>query len=161
MKVMQTDMDNSLVTKLFEYGILTATFLFNALVLDADVLNLVIAILGSISGAIILAYFRRDARRGEQALKVLCSAIGGFVLGTVLQKYLHIEAPEYKLGLFFTSSMLALIVLRSVLSLTENNVADMLRNVFQRLLGRQLKEERTRRRVEKLEKKLEDVDDSL
>lgn len=144
--------DANLPTRIFDAAMLVATFLFNAVVLDADWQQLAVAVGGSLSGSIILAYFRRDHRRGEQFFKVIASAIGGLVLGTVLQKYFTIEAHEYRLGLFFACSMLALVLLRSLLSLTENNVADLLRGVLQRVFNLQLKEEKTRKRVERLEK---------
>lgn len=143
---------NFSLTRIIDAAIMTATLLFNAAVLDADWQSLSVAVGGSISGSIILAYFRRVHQRGEQFFKVIASAIGGLVLGTVLQKYFTIESDEYRLGLFFACSMLALIILRSLLSLTENNVADLIRNLLQRIFNLQLKEEKTRKRVERLEK---------
>ena len=152
-------MDATPLTKIFDAAVLLVAFAFNALVLDAEWQSLAIAVGGSFSGSIILAYFRRDVRKVEQAFKVIASAIGGLVLGTVLQKYLHIESEEYRLGLFFVSSMLALVVLRSLLSLTENNVADMLRAVLQRVFNLKVETEKVKREVrrnrehiEKLEK---------
>jgi hypothetical protein len=47
--------------------------------------------------------------------------------------------------------MLSLVELRSLLSLTENNVSDMIRGVLERVFNLQMKEEKTRRRVKKLE----------
>lgn len=154
------NMDTTPLSRLFEAVLLFATFVYTSVLIDAEWRSLFIAVGGSVAGAVMLGYFRRDNRKLEQLFKVIASAIGGLVLGTVLQKYLNIEAEEYRLGLFFVSSMLALVVLRSLLSLTENNVADMLRNIVQRLTGLQTKEEKTRRRVERIEQKI-NKDDSL
>ena len=137
--------------KIIDAAILTVAFIFNAFILDAEWQSLAIAIGGSLSGSVILAYFRRDSRKVEQVFKVLCSAIGGLVLGTVLQEYLQIESQGYRLGLFFMASMLALVVLKSLLSLTEKNSGEIVRGILQRVFNLQLKEEKTRRRVEKLE----------
>ena len=69
------------------------------------------------------------------------------MLGTVLQEYLQIASHAYRLGLFFVCSMLALVVLRSLLSFSEKNAADMVRDIVQRVLGLQSTDEVKRRRV--------------
>lgn len=140
-------LDSTPMIRIMDAAILTVCFAFNAFMLDADTQSILIAVGGSISGSVILAYFRRDSRILEQFFKVACSSIGGLVLGTVLQEYLHIESSAYRLGLFFTASMLALIVLRSLLSLTENNVAELLRGVLQRFFNLRVESEKTNRRV--------------
>ena len=150
--------DTSILTRLFDTAVLAVFFVLNALVLDAEWERLITAVVGSISGAIILAYFRRDPNKGEQVFKVLASAIGGLVLGTVLQKYLHIESEEYKLGLFFATSMLALVILRSLLSLTENNVAEVLRGVLQRVFNLRLETEKVKKRVRHAEEKIAEIE---
>lgn len=149
-------MDTTYLTRLFDAVVLCMTFIYTSMLVDADLDSLMIAVGGSVAGAVMLAYFRRDSTKFEQFFKVIASAIGGLVLGTVLQKYFNIEAREYRLGLFFGSSMLAVVVLGSLLSLTENNVSDMLKGVLQRVFNLQLKEERTRKRVEKLEENQRD-----
>lgn len=144
--------------KTLDAAILTLAFVYNALVLDADWQSLAVAIGGSVSGAIILAYFRREARKGEQMIKVIASAIGGLVLGAVLQKYLNIESVEYRLGLFFACSMLALVVLRSLLSLTENNVAELIRGVLQRVFNLRVETEKVKKRVRHNEEKIAELE---
>ena len=153
-------MDTTPLSRFFEATLLFATFLYTSILIDAEWRSLMIAVGGSVAGAVMLGYFRRDARKFEQFFKVFASAIGGLILGTVLQTYFNIEQESYRLGLFSACSFISLVVLRSLLTMTENNVADALRNIVQRLTGLQTKEERTRRRVEKLENKV-DNDDSL
>lgn len=150
-------MDTSPITRIVDGIVLASAFLFNAIVLDADVFSICIAIGGSLSGAIVLAYFRRDVRKFEQVFKVLASAIGGLVLGTVLQQYLHIDSYNYRLGLFFFCSMLALVILRSLLTMTEKNAGELLKAIILRVFSLQIKEEKTRRRVSKLEDKVNDM----
>jgi hypothetical protein len=122
--------------------ILATVFVFNTLALGVDWQGVAIAIGGSFSGAVILAYFRRDPRKLEQMFKVACSSIGGLVVGTVLQEYFQVINPKYQLGLFFATSMLSLFLLRALNSVTEKNAAEVCRDIIQRLLGLQLKDER-------------------
>lgn len=153
---MQTQMiDNTPFMKIFDAAILTIAFIWNAFALDAEWQSLAIAVGGSLSGSVILAYFRRDVRKTEQLFKVIASSIGGLVLGTVLQKYLHIEAEEYRLGLFFACSMLALVVLRSLLSLTENNVAELIRGVLQRVFNLRVETEKVKKEVRRNREKID------
>ena len=130
------------LAKVFDAVLLITVFAFNAVVLEADVASIVVAFLGAISGAIMLAYFRRDTRKLEQLFKVLTSAIGGIVLGTVLGEYLNVQSHAYRLGVFFLSSMLSLVILRSLLHLTEKNATDVLRGALTRALNLKAKEDR-------------------
>lgn len=139
-------MDTFSLTRLVDAVILTAAFAFNAVVLDASLQSILIAVGGSISGAIILAYLRQDTRVAEQFFKVACSAISGLVFGTVIIEYWQFEAPAYRLGVFFTASLLSLVVLRALLTLTENNIADVLKSALQRLFNLKTADEKKRRK---------------
>ena len=144
---MQNEMiDSFSLTRFIDAVILTAAFAFNAAVLDASLQAIVIAVGGSVSGAIILAYLRQDGRWLEQFFKVATSAIAGLVLGTVGIEYFVITAPAFRLGVFFTSSLLSLVVLRSLLTLTENNIADVLKSLVQRIFNLKTPEEKKRRK---------------
>ena len=144
---MQNEMiDSFSLTRFIDAVILTAAFAFNAAVLDASLQAIVIAVGGSVSGAIILAYLRQDGRWLEQFFKVATSAIAGLVLGTVVIEYFVITAPAFRLGVFFTSSLLSLVVLRSLLTLTENNIADVLKSLVQRIFNLKTPEEKKRRK---------------
>ena len=144
---MNVTIDETPFMKALDACVLFAAFLFNALFLDAEWYQLAIAVGGSASGAVMLAYFRRDTRKSEQFFKVIASSIGGLVLGSVLQEYLHIELPAYRLGLFFVCSMLSLVVLRSLLNLTENNVSDILRQILQRIFNLRVETKQVKRQV--------------
>jgi len=130
-----TNNNTSASVKIFDALILTVCFAFNTLVLGVDWQAVAVALGGSFSGAVILAYFRRDSRKLEQGFKVLCSSIGGLVLGTVLQEYFQILNPKYQLGLFFVCSLLSLVLLRALISVTEKNAADICKGVMFRILN--------------------------
>lgn len=144
--------------KILDAAILTIAFVFNALVIDPEWRSIIIAIGGSLSGSVILAYFRRDVRKGEQLLKVIASAVGGLVLGTVLQEYTHIESEAYRLGLFFATSMLALVILRTLLNLTEQNAADAVKGILQRVFNLRLESEKTNRRVDRNRDRIKELE---
>ena len=144
--------------KVLDAAILTVAFLFNLLAIDPEWQSLAIAVGGSFSGSVVLAYFRRDIQKAEQMFKVIASAIGGLVLGTVLQKYLHIESEEYRLCLFFASGLLSLVVLRALLSLTETNVADLLRSILQRLFNLRVETDAVKRKVARNAEKIEQLE---
>jgi len=131
---------------LFDAAVLAAAFIFNAAVLGVEWESIAIALGGSVSGAVILAYFRPEVHLIERVFKVIASAIGGLVLGTVLQEYLVIQSDSYRLGLFFLCSMLALVVLRSLLNFTERNAVEIIRGSLQRFLNLKTPEERGQRR---------------
>lgn len=144
--------------KLFDAISLTLIFVFNALILDPEWLSIALAVGGSLSGAMMLAYFRRDNTFWELFLKVCSSAIGGLVLGTVLQEYLNIEPPAYKLGLFFFSSLLALGTIGAMLSIADKNLAAVLKAVLQRLSGIKLENEVIRQDVRSNRRKIENIE---
>lgn len=150
--------DHGNFMKIHDAVILILAFIFNALIIDAAWQDLAIAVGGSVSGSVILAYFRRDNRKFELFLKVMASAIGGLVLGTVLQKYLNIESSEYKLGLFFTTSMLALVILRSLLSLADDNASELLRGLLKRVFNLRVDNEKVKRRVRRNEEKIAELE---
>lgn len=135
-------MDTTPLSSLFEASLLFATLLYTSAIVDADFRSLIIAIGGSLAGAIMLGYFRRDSRKFEQIFKIIASAIGGLVLGTVLQTYFNIENESYRLGLFFGSSLCSLAVLRGVLNATERNATEVFKSLAQRALNLQTKDEK-------------------
>lgn len=137
--------------KTIDLIIVLSAFLFNTLLISPSADSFLIAVGGSLTGSIILVYYRREASKWELILKIFTSAIGGFVLGSVLQEYFHIENESYRLALFVVSSMLALTVLRALLNLTEKNSSEIIKAALQRVLGLRIPGERaTRRRVKKL-----------
>lgn len=130
--------------KFFDALIMSVVLAFNAVALEVDLRYIVLAFAGSLSGSLVLAYFRR-VRGRELLFKVVCSSTGGIVLGAAVQEYFAITNVKYVLFLFFVSSLLSLVVLGAFLSLTENNVTDLFRNFLQRVFNLQLKEEREKR----------------
>lgn len=138
--------DTSGSMKVFDALVLSAALVFNSAALGVDWQYLAVALGGSLSGAVILAYFRRDSRKLEQLFKALCAAISGLVIGAFLQEYFQIVRPQNILAVFFFTSLLSLVLLRSLLILTERNAGEILKDAIQRILNLQLKEEKERRK---------------
>ena len=141
--------------KVFDTLILLTAFVFNTAVLGDGSHEIIVAVGGSFSGSVILAYFRRDSRKLEQLFKVAASTIGGFVLGTVSQEYFQLTNVRYQLGLFFCCGMLSLAFLRALLSITERNAAQVCKDVISRLFLVKL-ETRARHTARRRVKRLDD-----
>jgi MFS family permease len=131
--------------KLLDAIILTFVFAFNTLLIGVDWQFVAIAVVGSLSGSIVLAYFRRDTRRMEQGLKTLCSSISAVVIGSAIHEYMGVVSLKYDLLLFFCCGLLSLVLLRSLLVVTEKDGLEVLRSVLQRALNLQTSGERNRR----------------
>lgn len=136
----------TLTMKAFDFTILGAAFVFNTLLLGLDWEYVAIAAGGSFSGAIILAYFRRDDRKGEQIFKTLCAAIAGIVTGAAVEEWFDLTNPKATIGLFFMSGLLSLAMLRALLNLTEKNAAEISRSMLQRIFNLKVEEDRRRKR---------------
>lgn len=128
-------MTNSPTFKLFDSFIITGFLIFNSLVANVDWPFVVVAIGGSVSGSIVLGYFRRDKRRIEQFLRSACAAISGIVIGTVVDELLALGNAKLSLGIFFASGFVSLAILRATLQITERHTLEVMRDVLLRLLG--------------------------
>lgn len=112
-------------------GALVFTSVFSGI----EVQVLAVAVGGSICGAAALGYFRSERNKWDTAFKVLTSMLGGFVLGAVVEEYYQIESWRYRLGLYFVASMISVVVFRTLLNFTEENIPALLQKLLQRLLG--------------------------
>ena len=131
--------------KLFDAMILTLCFAFNTLLIGVDWQFVAVAVIGSLSGSIVLAYFRRDSRRMEQGLKTLCSSISAVVIGSAIHEYMAVVSLKYDLLLFFCCGLLSLVLLRSLLVVTEKDGVQVVRSALQRVLNLQTPNERSSR----------------
>lgn len=122
--------------------ILAVLFAFQAAVTGFDWIALAEGFGFSFTGAVILAYFRREQSRGEQAFKALAATIVGFVCGSAVVEYLAIAVPRYVWLTFFLSGILSLTVIRALLNLSEQHATEVCRDMLQRFLKLQTPEER-------------------
>jgi hypothetical protein len=97
---------------------------------------------GAFTGACCLAYFRRDPRKTEQAIKIFISSLAGSIAGAVAIEFFHVENEKYCLGIYFVSGLLILALMRALLNMTERNAAQVCRDVLQRFLNTKLEDER-------------------
>lgn len=132
--------------KVFDGIVLLAVFLWNTAVLGIDWHYIAVAVGGSFSGAVILAYFRRDPRKGEQAFKTLSAAVSGIIIGSAIEEYFTLESTKFIVGVFFLSGLLSLAVLRALINLTEQSAGDILKDLLQRVFNLKLPEESERRK---------------
>lgn len=126
--------------------ILSVVFIYNTAFLGLDWQYVAIAVGGSFSGAVILAYFRRDDRKAEQVFKTLCASISGIIVGAAIEEWFQMHSAKMVLIMFFLSGLLSLVMLRTLLGLTERNAAEICKDVLQRLLNLKLPDERERQK---------------
>lgn len=149
MEMIQTNTDNFM--KIFlDTLLLILFFASGALGLDVPSKVVLIALLGSLSGSIVLAYFRRE-KLSEMVFKVMCSSIAGLFLGVGSQEYFQIEKITL-IGLnYFLSSLLSLFILKALVSFTESSALKIIKTIFQKVVSNILssfgyKEEKERRK---------------
>ena len=130
---------------LLEILLLTTILSFGAVELDLSSKTVAIAILGSVSGSLVLTYFKRDSRF-EMIFKILCSSISGLFIGATIQEYSACEKVSYIGFIYFLTSLLSLIFLRAILSFSESNAHDLVKSAIQRLFNLQTPEEKEKRK---------------
>lgn len=114
--------------------LLTGLLMADTVILNTDQQHIAVALLGSMSGCVVLLFYRRERTYKEAALKAVTAGLGGVVLGAMLERYFQVTVIEYTLGLFFFSSLLCLIFYKMLLSFTESNIG----NIFSVVVGRML-----------------------
>lgn len=138
--------------KMFNFLLPTMSFMLTAAGLQIDWHYIALAVGGSVSGSVILSYFRREKSRYEQVYKMLGSAIGGLIVGSAVVSYRQMAEPSYIALAYFICSMLVLIILRTFISLTETNAATLTTTLIQRVFNIKLDNEngepRRRRKIE-------------
>lgn len=88
----------------------------------------------SLAGAIVLAYYRRELSYKELFFKIGCASILGVVCGSIITAYFSVVTTPYILGSYFFSSLLAIFLIRALLSVTEQNASGFVITVIQTLL---------------------------
>lgn len=129
------------IVKMLNFILPTFSFILTAAGLQIDWHYIALAVGGSVSGSVILSYFRREKSRYEQVYKMLTSAIGGLIVGSAVVSYRLMEVPSYIALTYFICSMLVLIILRTFISLTETNAATLTTTLIQRVFNIKLDEE--------------------
>lgn len=139
--LVNTDNTNLLLNKIFNVLFMLSLYVANILTLlfiaDINYEYLIAALVGSISGAAVLGYFRRDNTFWEKIIKLICSSISGGIIGAAINRYYEITYFEYLITIFFISSFSSLIILRAVLILTEKNAGTIISITFMRVFGLQ------------------------
>lgn len=116
-------------------------YIGGALTLDLELRSVIVIVLASLSGAVVLSYFRRDRDYREIFYKSACAAICGLVCGAAIARYFQIEHVEYIIINYFLSALLSLFFIRGLLYVTEQNATNVLLVFLQRVLNTQTKTE--------------------
>jgi len=137
---------SSLVLKMVNFIIPVFSFVLTAIGLEVDWYYVALAIGGSVSGSVMLSYFRREKSRYEQIYKMLTSAIGGLIVGSAVVTYYGMMVHPYIALTFFMCSMIVLVILRTFLSLTETNAITLTTTLIQRIFNIKLDTPEEKRR---------------
>lgn len=145
MQVITSENQNiNFLMKILDILLLSIFYFFSVLGLEIPPNIVIIAVIGSVSGALVLTYFQRENWL-EMIFKVVSSSLSGLFVGAVIHEYFALEKITYIGFNYFITSLLSLIFLRAILSTTEKNAIDWIRQAIQRLFNLQTKDERKRK----------------
>lgn len=114
---------------------LLTSFVMIIAALNVDWQYIALAGGGSFAGAVILAYFRRESNQYEQLYKILAGTIAGIIIGAGITEYRQLTAPSYIAVTFFLAGSLNLLILRTIVSMTESNAQRLTTTLVQRIFN--------------------------
>lgn len=128
--------------KYLHISFMFALLFVDAVLLDLDTAQIAVALIGTLSGAFVLTYYRKELSWKDRILKILASALGGMFVGTALNTYLgHIGTERDNLSyagvVWFIASFLVLVVLRALLSVTEKNASGVVTTIAKKFFPTQ------------------------
>ncbi len=95
----------------------------------------------SIAGSLVFGYVRPELTFWRQAVKGCMATIVGLIFGSAVIEWQGIEKPEY-IGLaYFSASLLALILIRTLVGLFETNAGSLTVTLIQRVFNIRLEGE--------------------
>jgi hypothetical protein len=133
-------MSNTTMTlgKYLHISFMFALLFFDAVLLDLDKAQILVALIGTLSGAFVLTYYRKELTWTDRILKMLASSLGGMFVGTALNTYLGYIGTErdnlaYAGVIWFIASFLVLVILRALLSATEKNASGVVTTIAKKI----------------------------
>lgn len=127
--LLRSTLDVALIIFLYIGGVLALN-----MPIDYHLTDILTVAGASLAGAVVLAYYRRELSYKEIFFKVGCAAILGVVCGSVITTYFDLHALPYVLAVYFFSSLLAIFIIRGLLSVTEQNATSIVVSVLQTLI---------------------------
>lgn len=103
--------------------------------LQIDWQYVAVALGGAIAGSLVLGYIRPEVTFWRQAIKGCIATIVGLIFGAAVVEYQAIDRPAF-IGLsFFITSLLALILIRTLVGLFEANAGSLTVTLVQRIFN--------------------------
>lgn len=149
---------NFMIAQIFKLLFFISLLLVEIMFFNIDANYASRAVIGALIGGLVLTYF--DANKPnhkaftwfDAVIKTLLSSLSSLFIAPAFIKYFAILDLDY-VGLFyFVFSIIALIILKALHSLTEQNAKEIIINVFTRVLNIETKTEQRDRFKTKLEK---------
>lgn len=121
----------------FTFDVFLITFLYigGLFAISNEMLHTIIICGASVSGALVLAYFRRERNTKEIFFKSACAAISGLVCGVIVVRRWEITSIEYEIGAHFFSSLLSFFLIKGLLNVTEQNASGIVTTIIQRIFS--------------------------
>jgi len=113
----------------------TSSFVLTSIGLAVDWQYIALAVGTSVCGSLVLAYIRPEKTFWRQVVKGLMATIVGLVFGSAIIENRGIETPEYVGLTYFLTSLLALIIIRALVALTEAKAGSVVVTIVQRILN--------------------------
>lgn len=129
-----------------------SSFVLTGLGLQIDLQYIALAVGSSVAGSLMLAYIRPERTFWRQLVKGCMATIVGLIFGAAIIEYYAIEVPEYIGLVYFVASLLALIAIRALVGLFEQNATSFTAALIQRILNVPVEEGRSKKKSKKKEK---------
>ena len=130
----------SVPVKLFNFALPAIAAFLTTMGLEIDWRYVALVLGSSCAGSLIFGYIQPEKRFSYQVYKGLISTVSGLVVGSYIVHRLHYEAGAEVGFAYFISSMLSLILMRTVVSLTEKNSRTFAVTILQRIFNVKLED---------------------
>lgn len=121
--------------KLLNLTLPAVSFVLTAVGLEIDWQYIALVAGSAFAGSLVLGYLRREKTVGQQISKIFMATIVGLIFGAALVEYRGITSPAYVGVAYFASSLLALILIRTLVSLFEANAGSLTVTLVQRIFN--------------------------
>jgi hypothetical protein len=119
--------------KILNYILPTVSLWLTAVGLDVNAAYIALALAASGAGSLFLSYYRPEKTFGRMVSKMLLSTLAGLIFGTAIVQWRQVETYSFAAVVYCLVSLLALMFLKSVVGVGEQNADSITKTVLQRI----------------------------